>query len=189
MRKTLLITTILLGTTSVWAFGGGGGGGHGRKAASYQGGLDAIGVHINGKGKADIDIIDDDDSQEGACGEGTICGDGCCYGDNICKQNSETGEYQCCNDNKCCAINETAYYVFPNHSGPPPACCAGIVFCNIYNMDGNCMSYGCCSAGSVIKADFTFSDGKTPQKCCEHADDKISIVNDTFHESECVSSQ
>ena len=46
MRKTLLMTTILLVASTAYAFGGGG---HSRKAASFQGGADAIGVHIGGK--------------------------------------------------------------------------------------------------------------------------------------------
>ena len=62
MRKVFLTTTILLTASTALAFGGVFN--HGSKSSTYKGGVDAIGVHVNGKGKADIDIRSCDSETE-----------------------------------------------------------------------------------------------------------------------------
>ena len=46
MKRVLILTTALVLSTAAFAFGGGGGG---RKSTQFNAGVDAIGVHINGK--------------------------------------------------------------------------------------------------------------------------------------------
>jgi len=77
MKKFLLLGTIFV-ATGAFAFGGIG---LGLKSSSQKAGVSAIGVHINGKGKADIDILE-------PCPEGlerntdntcTVCANGNVY--------------------------------------------------------------------------------------------------------------
>lgn len=55
MKRLLILSAILMMTATAFAFGGGG---HGRKAKKFTSGVDAIGVHFNGKGQANVDYTD-----------------------------------------------------------------------------------------------------------------------------------
>lgn len=57
-----LVAVVLLSSSSVFAFGGGGGG-HGLKSTMYKGGVDSIGVHINGKSVGPIETTCPDRSE------------------------------------------------------------------------------------------------------------------------------
>ena len=85
MKKTLLLSTILLAATSAFAFGGIFGGGHKSHPSS---GVDSIGVHYNGKdNKPNIDIRSCDSETE------ELIGSECCLKTSVYIDNDET---KCC---------------------------------------------------------------------------------------------
>ena len=86
MRKLLLLGTVFV-ATSAMAFSGvfGGGGGGGRKSS----GVDSIGVHVNGKDKANIDIRSCNSETE------ELLGNECCPKTLIYTDNDTT---------KCCSL-------------------------------------------------------------------------------------
>ena len=117
MRKTLLMTTILLVAGTAYAFGGGG---HSRKATSFQGGADAIGVHMGGKQPKDIKLTCpahaywDKGSgcvcDDGYIMKGTSCIQDLCAGQNLtCYEecDSETGEKTPKEAGAVCGTNKT----------------------------------------------------------------------------------
>ena len=152
---------LLFVTTSALAFSGlVGGGSSSHKEHVYKGGVDAIGIHFNGKPA-------DSQGGEETCPGGTQCGDGCCQGDNVCHQDTESGEYQCCSEelNYCCPINQAVY--------PAPwdksrgLCCDGTVFCKRYDSEGNCKYYECCEVGKqVLPEKYDTPNGEKMKVCC-----------------------
>ena len=173
------------------AFGGLGILGH---KSSHKGGVNAIGVHIDSTGKkADIDIVDGDDSQEPTCPAHSFwnkkkkacecewqytlnaetgacecpaekqCGDICCGGDNVC--NHETG--QCCNEalNYCCSDGQTV----TKYRGQP-YCCSNPAYCENQDANGNCLNnyYSCCGSPAPVEIYRTTNHGGSgiTYDCC-----------------------
>lgn len=104
MKKTLLFSTMLLAATSALAFGGIFNNGH--KSTTYKGGLNAIGVHFGGEGKADIKTTCPEHSEwvETEC----KCESGWEMDGNTCRPNSkpvcdEAGMYWCPTAQSCVA--------------------------------------------------------------------------------------
>ena len=165
MRQLFLTTTLLVAAgvaTNAFAFGGIG---LGLKSNSHKSsGVDAIGVHINGKGKADIDITDGDSE---ICPPERQCGDYCCGYDNVC--NKETG--QCCNSKLCCAANESAFCDSVACSFGGAECCAGPLYC-YWTADGVCDAYRCCPAPSIV---FKNKGLDGADLCCEQGTEPSCI--------------
>ena len=103
MKKVLLLGTVLIATTAL-AFGGHG---SGRKSTAFTSGVDAIGVHFNGKKCPSWQELVDNECMdkcaegykrdiEGACveicPEERQCGETCCGEGNICIDGDK-----CCN--------------------------------------------------------------------------------------------
>ena len=101
------------------------------------------------------------------CPDEKQCGEVCCGGDNVCHQDTETGEFQCCNPtyNECCPANQTATRSY----GPPYVvfeCCTGVAYCWRVGPDGECLDdyYYCCANGEPFKmGHFSYGDAYT---CC-----------------------
>lgn len=154
MKKFLLLGTIFVATTA-FAFGGiFGGGGH---KSSHSGGVDAIGVHINGKDKANIDILEPcpDGLERNTDGTCTVCANGNVYlsymddpcgtdtpmNQKECEVGSDclegTGSETCCVDGKCRAgispFNEDLYVCPPvdKKSCKSNKDCESGEFCNV----------------------------------------------------------
>ena len=75
MKKILIFMIMLTLSATVFAFGGGSGG---RKSTAFTSGVDAIGVHMNGKDQADIDLSVELTPEQIACvgkDEGASCGE------------------------------------------------------------------------------------------------------------------
>ena len=168
MRKIFLTTTILFIASSALAFSGlvGGGSGSGSKSATYTGGVNAIGVHFNGRKSSS-----QPQEAEETCPVDKKCGTGCCQGDNVCHQN-ESGEYECCNEDlsHCCPTNQGVYQTYYSdnlgNSYPMNTCCNGSLYCSSRNTNGECTSdYNhCCENGKVYKyGSFPYGDA---YQCC-----------------------
>ena len=170
MKKTLLLTTCVLISTSVWAFGGVGIFGH---KSHHSSGVSSIGVHYNGKDdKPNIDIRSCDSETEELVGsecckktliytdnDTTKCcsTEGYAVQDGKCKKqcgeglvlNKETNE--CCSEElgHCCPIGQ-----IPHDLPYPPfkSCCNGELYCTPRNNDGSCPGgYSfCCPQGKKV---------------------------------------
>ena len=180
MRKFLLFGTMLGVASAALAFGGMFN--HGNKSTTYKGGVDAIGVHFGGEKKTA-----DSEPKEETCPAEKQCGDYCCQGDNVCKQDPDSGEYQCCSDylHVCCPTNQTAtLWNFPR-------CCSETPYCRGRDAEGNCtvLFWECCAEGYVIEGDFVFSDGTRPYECCENADDRLYLIDDSSKNRGCCSKE
>ena len=162
MRKLFLLGTMLGVATTALAFGGMFN--HGSKSTAYKGGVDAIGVHVNGKGKADIDIRSCDSETE------ELVGSECCLKTLIYTDNDTT---KCCStegyavqDGKCkkqCGLGwtlneETNDCECPDERRCGDVCCGETSVCHpelnvcchydYEYMGAEFMDY-CCPAGST----------------------------------------
>ena len=99
MKKILLFGTMLGMATTALAFGGVFS--HGNKSTTYKGGVDAIGVHINGKDKANIDIRTCDSETEELVG--TECLPKCPKG---IERNTDNSCTVCANGNVYLSFNK-----------------------------------------------------------------------------------
>ena len=173
MRKYLLLGTIFVATSAL-AFSGVFGGGSGSsKQATYSGGVDAIGVHFNGK-PADSEATEpvtceapyilNESTNECECPVEKQCGEYCCGGDNVC--NKETQE--CCSEalDYCCPSGQTASRM--NNGGGALTCCPGIVYDGFVKSDGTPrydFSF-CCLEGEVYLKGIDNYNGDTLYQCC-----------------------
>ncbi len=137
--KLLGICAICFLITGTEALAFGGSGEHDNRTREfYKHGVDAIGVHINGKACADDEELIDgkcveicpQERQCGAtcCGEGNVCVDGnkCCFGDG-------SDDTKCCDATEssgfnsfyqtCCTNTETTYVAELDMSGQYTVCC------------------------------------------------------------------
>lgn len=139
-NKSLILKAFLLFTCAsiiageALAFGGigiGSGGGH--KSSTYKGGVDAIGIHINGKGKANIDIRTCDSATEELVG--TECLPKCADGlerntDNSCTICKNKNVYLSYMDDPC--ETETPMNQIPCSEGDDGCCIASSNFCRAH---------------------------------------------------------
>ena len=149
MNKFLLLGTIFV-ATGAFAFGGIG---LGVKSSSHKGGVSAIGVHINGKGKANIDIVDGD-SQEESCPEERQCGDTCCGTGNICVDGNKCcfKNYADWGGNEMCCDAATSN----GFSTSDWSCCVSGSKAHISSHDADDIETSCCAEGSSV-TDFGYN--------------------------------
>lgn len=166
MRNLFLLGTALVIASNVWAFGGIGIGG--KSSSRRESGVDAIGIHINGKSKANIDIIDGDSE---ICPEERQCGDVCCSEGNMC--NTATG--QCCRQEydgsmgECCPTGSLGYST--NDGG----CCGDgtTPYVSYYSVEESMNNTSCCAPDKVYRIyDYDYYEGDElwryyEQGCCE----------------------
>ena len=200
MKKFLLLGTVLVASTA-WAFGGIG---LGVKSSSHKGGVSSIGVHINGKGKADIDILE-------PCPEGlerntdntcTVCANGNVYlSYNVgaecdtpfdMNQRSCDEGCWCCDEsrNQCvapdpslggCAENGSTYCI-----SNQDCVNENNTFCYVLSSDDDCESFdtgSCISMGEVeiigdfIKSSFTMNWKSAENWCWAHGRQLVSLTD------------
>ena len=165
MRHLFLLGTALVIASNVWAFGGVG---LGLKSSSHKGGVSAIGVHINGKGKANIDIIDDDSA---SCPAERQCGDVCCGEGNMC--NTATG--QCCRQEYDGSMGECCAAGLPGYSTNDGGCCGEgtVPYISYYSVEESMNDTSCCAPDKVYRIyDYDYYEGDElwryyEQGCCE----------------------
>ena len=170
--KKVLFAMILMVTTTALAFGGGN---HNRTHQWYKQGVDAIGVHMNGKGQADIipcDLSPDD------CASGQIMETECACAASECPvgetQNTDgTCSNNTCTDNSNCSTTQYCNVVGTYNDG---ICSFGSGICS--NL-GNSNSYG----------EYTWSTSETMPRdaannwCKAKLGNTHGLANTTFLES------
>lgn len=189
MRKVLLLGTILMMATNVWAFGGIGLGPLQRHKSSS--GVDAIGVHIDSTGKkANINFTDggevptkpncvtplvlNEATNECECPSAQQCGDVCCGEGNMC--NTATG--QCCRQEYDGSMGECCEASLPGYSTNDGGCCGDgtIPYISYYSVEERMDDTSCCAPDKVYRVydydwyDYNYEDGLYryyEQGCCE----------------------
>ncbi len=160
MRKFLLLSSIFVAST-VLAFGGGGGGGRTRHFYERHGGVDAIGIHIDGKdNKPNIDIRTCDSETEELVGTECLpkCADGL-------ERNTDGSCSVCAGENANVYLSYMDDPCGTETPMDPPSC----------TTDGDCWS-GCCNGMINLCMASIFADyGMT--RICPNTEAKLCKSN------------